>query len=54
LRIGDRIATHATGKRYEVTELGLMHPEEETTGSLQAGQVGYLGGSLEFCAQHHR
>lgn len=36
---GDKIASCHTGKRYDVTEVGVMNPEETPTGSLYAGQV---------------
>ncbi|THH27043.1 hypothetical protein EUX98_g7145 [Antrodiella citrinella] len=42
LRKGDKIASCFTGKKYDITEVGLMHPEEEPTSSLQPGQVGYI------------
>jgi hypothetical protein len=40
---GDKIASCYTRKKYEVADVGLMHPEEEPTNQLQVGQVGYLG-----------
>lgn len=30
----------ASGKRYEVLDVGVFHPEETSTDSLLAGQVG--------------
>jgi translation elongation factor EF-4 len=41
--VGDKIVSCYTKKKYEVVEVGLMHPEEEPTHGLQVGQVGYLG-----------
>lgn len=34
---GDRIASCYTKKRYEVAEVGIMHPEEVSTGELYPG-----------------
>jgi len=39
---GDRIASCHTRKKYEITELGIMHPEEVPTTQLLPGQVGYI------------
>ncbi|GBE81780.1 Translation factor GUF1, mitochondrial [Sparassis crispa] len=47
LRKGDRIVSCHTRKKYEVTELGIMHPEEEPTASLGPGQVGYIACSMK-------
>jgi translation elongation factor EF-4 len=44
---GDKIASCHTRKKYEVTELGIMHPEELPTTSLQAGQVGYVACNMK-------
>ncbi|KAF8440612.1 translation factor guf1, mitochondrial [Terfezia claveryi] len=39
---GDHIVSFATGKKYIVGEVGIMHPHETATSSLRAGQVGYV------------
>jgi len=39
---GDHIVSFATGKKYIVGEVGIMHPHETATSSLRAGQVGYI------------
>ena len=39
---GDKIASCHTRKRYEVTDIGIMHPEEIPTQNLNPGQVGYI------------
>jgi len=44
---GDKIASCHTRKKYEVTELGIMHPEELPTTRLQAGQVGYIACNMK-------
>lgn len=42
LRKGDRISSIATGQTYEVSDVGIMHPELVPTGVLFTGQVGYV------------
>ncbi|KAJ4823914.1 hypothetical protein Tsubulata_009745 [Turnera subulata] len=42
LRKGDKISSAATGRSYEVSEVGIMHPELTPTGVLLTGQVGYI------------
>ncbi|KAK6153018.1 hypothetical protein DH2020_012657 [Rehmannia glutinosa] len=42
LRKGDRIVSAATGKGYEVSDVGIMHPEFKPTACLLTGQVGYV------------
>ncbi|KAG8763099.1 Translation factor guf1 mitochondrial [Ceratobasidium sp. 423] len=37
LRKGDKIASCHTRKKYDIVDIGIMHPEEEPTGMLQAG-----------------
>ena len=45
--IGDKIASCFTRKKYEVTELGIMHPEEVPTDCLRPGQVGFVACSMK-------
>ncbi|CAL5036688.1 unnamed protein product [Urochloa decumbens] len=42
LRKGDKIASAATGRTYDVLDVGIMHPELTPTGVLYTGQVGYV------------
>ncbi|KAH9625026.1 hypothetical protein KSS87_017321 [Heliosperma pusillum] len=42
LRKGDKISSVATGDTYEVSDVGIMHPELVPTGVLFTGQVGYV------------
>ncbi|TPX45939.1 hypothetical protein CcCBS67573_g10343 [Chytriomyces confervae] len=42
LKKGQRITSYHTKNTYEVTQLGIMHPEQTPTPSLTAGQVGFL------------
>ena len=44
---GDRIASCYTRKKYEVTELGIMHPEEVATSELRPGQVGFIACNMK-------
>lgn len=39
---GDKISSVATGHTYEVSDVGIMHPELVPTGVLFTGQVGYV------------
>jgi translation elongation factor EF-4 len=40
--IGDKLLFMSTGKKYEVLEVGVFHPEETPTNELFEGQVGYV------------
>ncbi|KAG6889824.1 Translation factor guf1 mitochondrial [Termitomyces sp. Mi166 len=53
LRKGDKITSCHTRKKYEVTELGIMHPEEVPTDSLRAGQVGYIACNMKESSEAH-
>ncbi|GLB34728.1 putative promotes mitochondrial protein synthesis [Lyophyllum shimeji] len=53
LRKGDKIASCHTRKKYEVTELGIMHPEEVPADSLRAGQVGYVACNMKESSEAH-
>lgn len=44
---GDRIASCHTRKKYEIIEVGIMHPEELSTDSLRAGQVGFIACNMK-------
>ncbi|CAI9109642.1 OLC1v1009501C1 [Oldenlandia corymbosa var. corymbosa] len=39
---GDKISSAATGRSYEILDVGIMHPELTPTGILLTGQVGYI------------
>lgn len=47
LKKGDKIASCHTRKKYDVTEVGIMYPEEEPTTSLRPGQVGYIACNMK-------
>lgn len=40
--IGDKLQSCHTKKKYEVTEVGVMYPDQQKTDVLFAGQVGYI------------
>jgi len=42
LHKGDKISSVGTGQAYEVSDVGIMHPELTPTGVLHTGQVGYV------------
>ena len=44
---GDVIRLMNTGKKYEVTEVGMCVPEPVATECLRAGEVGYICGSIK-------
>ena len=47
LKVGDTIKLMATGKEYEVTEVGVMAPGHVPTKYLRAGDVGYICGAIK-------
>ncbi|KAH8106868.1 GTP-binding protein lepa [Cristinia sonorae] len=53
LRKGDKIASCFTRKKYEIIDIGIMHPEEEPTESLQPGQVGYIACNMKESSEAH-
>lgn len=42
IKKGESVALAQSGKSYEVLEIGLMYPDQQSTGALYAGQVGYV------------
>ena len=47
IKKGDKIRFMASGKDYEVTEVGIFAPNCIEIGSLKAGEVGYIAGSIK-------
>ena len=47
IKKGQKLKMMATGKVFDVTEIGCFRPMMVETGVLQAGDVGYLAGSLK-------
>lgn len=54
LPVGDKIASCHTRKRYEITDLGIMHPEEVPTTQLLPGQVGYIACNMKQSSEGTR
>ncbi|KAG0236090.1 Translation factor guf1 mitochondrial [Actinomortierella wolfii] len=50
---GDKIVSAYSRRKYEVTETGIMYPEQTPTKSLQAGQVGYFIMSMKALSEAH-
>lgn len=47
VKVGDEILLMNTGKKYEVTEVGVMAPGHVPVKSLSAGEVGYICASIK-------
>lgn len=47
VRQGDRIRLMASGKEYEIDELGVLSPNQVRVSELHAGEVGYLAASIK-------
>jgi len=47
---GDRVRLMASGKEYEIDELGVLSPHQIPVASLHAGEVGYLAASIKAVA----
>jgi len=47
IAVGDEIRMMATGKIFEVTEVGIMSPALKSMEDLQAGEVGYVAASIK-------
>lgn len=44
---GDRVRLMATGKEYEIDELGVLSPTQVQVNSLHAGEVGYIAAAIK-------
>ncbi|KZS88359.1 GTP-binding protein lepa [Sistotremastrum niveocremeum HHB9708] len=53
LRKNDKIVSCYSNKKYDVIDVGIMHPEEESTGVLYAGQVGYIACNMKQSSEAH-
>lgn len=47
VKVGDKILMMATGKTFEVTEVGYFVPNMRSCDELRAGDVGYIAGSIK-------
>ncbi|KAG8972504.1 Translation factor guf1 mitochondrial [Tulasnella sp. 425] len=52
-KAGDKIISCHTKKRYDVTEVGVMNPEETPVATLYAGQVGYVACNMKQSSEAH-
>ncbi|KAH9930620.1 GTP-binding protein lepa [Fomitopsis serialis] len=53
LKKGDKIASCHTRKKYDVADVGIMHPEEEPATCLRPGQVGYIACNMKESSEAH-
>ncbi|CAO3702790.1 unnamed protein product [Rhizopus stolonifer] len=53
LRKGDKVLSAYSDTKYEITEVGVMHPEQLPTGYLHAGQVGYIICGMKSASEAH-
>ena len=51
VKIGDKIKFMASGKEYEIVELGYLNPKRVPVKSLKTGDVGYIGCSIKEVAR---
>ena len=47
IKMGDKIKFMATGKEFEVVELGFLNPNRVHMDELKTGEVGYFAGSIK-------
>lgn len=47
IKLGDKIKFMATGREFEVVELGFLNPNRVQVNELKTGEVGYLAGSIK-------
>lgn len=47
IKLGDKIKFMATGREFEVVELGFLNPNRVQVSELKTGEVGYLAGSIK-------
>ncbi|MFC0299782.1 translation elongation factor 4 [Virgibacillus soli] len=53
VKVGDQIRMMATGKDFEVNEVGVFNPKPESKDVLHVGDVGYLTASMKNVADTH-
>ena len=47
IKMGDTVQFMATGKKFEVVELGFLNPNRNPVNELKTGEVGYFAGSIK-------
>jgi GTP-binding protein LepA len=47
LKTGDRVRLMASGKEFQIDELGVLSPQQVTVDQLHAGEVGYLAAAIK-------
>lgn len=47
IRLGDKVKFMASGKEYEIVELGYLNPKRVPVQELKTGDVGYMAGSIK-------
>lgn len=47
IKLGDSVQFMATGKKFEVVELGFLNPNRNPVQELKTGEVGYFAGSIK-------
>lgn len=52
VKAGDRIKMMATGKEFEVTEVGINTPKQLPIEELTVGDVGYIIASIKMSTIH--
>jgi translation factor GUF1, mitochondrial len=50
---GQQIVSAHTGRKYEVSEVGVMHPHQVPVDILSAGQVGYVVCGMKKSSEAH-
>ncbi|KAF7363657.1 Translation factor GUF1, mitochondrial [Mycena sanguinolenta] len=50
---GDRIVSCHTNKKYEITDIGILNPEEIPVTSLHPGQVGFIACNMKESSEAH-
>lgn len=53
IKIGDKIVSANSQLKYEVADVGILRPDQLSTGILYAGQVGYLITGMRSAKEAH-
>lgn len=52
VKVGDKVRMMATGKEFEVTEVGVFTPKPTQRDELTVGDVGFLAASIKMLVTH--